>query len=288
MKPQVPQIFDPERRRMLQKRIAAGAHMFLYDYAAAELCDRATSVNRQFSQALIFAPKLLHDFFRRQLETQCQALSCVDTADDSFDPELWDFTAECFDLVIILGALHCVNDLPGSLVQLRARLKPDGIFLTALAGGEGLSTIQQCFIAAESEITGRVAAHFHPALLLPDLAALMQRAGFALPVVDLESVVARYSNLMAVLHDIKAMGESNCLYQRDQRPLRRDVIARAEELARAAQPKDSERLTIQFDILFATGWAPHESQPKALRPGSAQHRLADVLGTTEISLPDAD
>lgn len=116
----------------------------------------------------------------------------------------------------------------------------------------------------------------------------MQRAGFALPVVDLESVTARYQNLRAILGDIKAMGEANCLQQRDRRPLRRDVLERAERYYRATADQTGDRLTLRYDILFATGWAPHESQPKALRPGSAQHRLADALGTTEIKIPDSD
>jgi SAM-dependent methyltransferase len=288
MTSQVPQIFNPDRRRALQNRIAAGEHLFALNFAATELCDRAAGVNRQFAHGLIVAPKVLHAEFKVRLQGQCQAVTFIDTGADDFDPELWTFAAHQFDLLIICGVLHCVNDLPGSLVQIRNRLQPDGIFLTALAGGDGLSPLRQCFIDAESEITGGMGAHFHPSLMLPDLAALMQRAGFALPVVDLESVTARYQNVLAILRDIKAMGEANCLQQRDRRPLRRDVIARAEHFYRAASDQTDDRIRLRYDILFATGWAPHDSQPKALRPGSAQHRLADALGTTEIKLPDGD
>ncbi len=288
MTSQVPQIFDTQRRRALQQRIASGPHLFALQFAAEELCDRATGINRHFAHGLIIAPKILHKDFQERLKEQCQTLSYIDTGTDDFDPEVWTFAAQHFDLLIVCGVLHCVNDLPGSLVQIRDRLQPDGVFLAALAGGDGLSALRQSFIAAESEITGGIGAHFHPSLMLPDLAALMQRAGFALPVVDIESLSARYQNLRDILRDMQAMGEANCLQQRHRRPLRRDVLQQAEQLYRASTPQADDRLTVRYDILFATGWAPHDSQPKALRPGSAQHRLADALGTTEISIPDAD
>jgi SAM-dependent methyltransferase len=288
MTSQVPQIFEAHRRRALQSRITAGPHLFVLNFAATELCDRAASVNRRFGHGLIVAPRVIHADFQTRLQDRCQALTFIDTGADDFDSEVWTFDVHKFDLLIVCGVLHCVNDLPGSLVQIRNRLQPDGILLAALAGGDGLSPLRQCLIQAESEITGGMGAHFHPSLSLPDLAALMQRAGFALPVVDLESITARYQNLRAILGDIKAMGEANCLQQRDRRPLRRDVLERAEHYYRATADQTGDRLTLRYDILFATGWAPHESQPKALRPGSAQHRLADALGTTEIKIPDGD
>jgi SAM-dependent methyltransferase len=184
--------------------------------------------------------------------------------------------ASC-DLIVSLLALQHVNDLPGALIQMRRALRPDGLFIAALAGGDTLTELRQSLTFAESEILGGAAPRVAPFADVRALGGLMQRAGFALPVVDADPVVARYSDLFALMRDLRAFGATNALTLRSRKPLRRDVLlhAAAAYAERFADPDGRVRAT--FDIIWLTGWAPHESQPKPLKPGSATMRLADAL-----------
>lgn len=285
---QVPQIFDHDRRRFLQARLRPGSHLFLYDRAADELITRVLGITRDFSRAFIYAPETHRQHLTQPLASKCSAIDFRSSADLSINPEAWSFQKDHYDLILILGTLHCVNDLPGSLVQIRDALIADGVFLMAIPGGDSLRPLRDCLLQSESELTSGAGLHIHPSIHLHDLAALMQRAQFALPVVDQDTVRARYRDLSAIFSDIKQMGGANCLNDRPRRSLRRDILFRAEEILRSIIADPEGRLVMTYDLLFATGWAPHESQPKPLKPGSAQHRVADALGSAEVSLPRED
>ena len=181
-------------------------------------------------------------------------------------------------------ALQLVNDLPGALVQIRRALKPDGLLLAALLGGDTLKELRQAWLVAEAEVMGGVSPRVAPFADVRDLGALLQRAGFALPVVDSETVTVTYPSPLALMREIKAMGASNMLTSRRRVPVTRRLLARASEayLERFALP--GGRVPATFEILTLTAWAPDESQPKPLRPGSARTRLADALGVPERKL----
>jgi SAM-dependent methyltransferase len=179
--------------------------------------------------------------------------------------------------------LHWVNDLPGALIQIGRILKPDGLFLGAMLGGGTLWQLRQALGAAESEIEGGLSPRVSPFADLRDAAGLLQRAGFALPVADSETIDVEYADALSLMRELGAMGEGNLVAERRRGLARRATMARAAEIyaERFAQP--SGRIAATFEILFLHGWAPHESQPKPLKPGSAARRLADALGGVEQS-----
>ena len=181
------------------------------------------------------------------------------------------------DLVVSLLALQTVNDLPGALIQIRRALKPDGLLMAALIGGETLTELRQSLTIAESEILGGASPRVAPFVDVRALGGLVQRAGLALPVVDLDRVVVRYSDLFALISDLRAMGAANALDARSRAPLRRDILVRAAETYAARFADPDGRLRATFDIVWLSGWAPDESQQKPLKPGSAKARLADAL-----------
>jgi SAM-dependent methyltransferase len=198
------------------------------------------------------------------------------------DEEALPFRDGSLDLVVSALALQFVNDLPGALIQIRRALKPDGLFLAALIGGDSLSELREAFSQAESEVEGGVSPRVAPFADLRDLGALLQRAGFALPVTDIDRVTVRYSSPLALMHDLRRMGATNVLTERRRKPLRRATLQRLFEIyaERFADPDGRVRST--FEIVWLSGWAPHESQQQPLKPGSAKTRLADALRTTEV------
>ncbi len=174
-----------------------------------------------------------------------------------------------------------MNDLPGALTQLRQALKPDGLFLAALLGGGSLKELRDAFAAGESLTRGGASPRVSPFADVRDLGALLSRAGFALPVADIERLTVRYGDFFALVRDLRAHGFTNVLTQRSRTPLRRDTLAAM--LAQYAQAHgEGGRLAATFETVFLTGWSPHESQQQPLRPGSAKARLAEALGTAEI------
>lgn len=199
------------------------------------------------------------------------------------DEEALPFASASFDLVLSAMTLHWVNDLPGTLIQISRCLRPDGLFLGAMLGGGTLWQLRQALAAAESEVEGGLSPRISPFADLGDAAGLLQRAGFALPVADSESIDVEYDNALALMRDLSAMGEGNLVAERRRAFSRRTTLLRATEIyaERFAQPNG--RIAATFEVLFLHGWAPHASQPKALRPGSAAHRLSEALGTTEHS-----
>ena len=199
------------------------------------------------------------------------------------DEEALPFAAQRFDLVLSAMSLHWVNDLPGTLIQIARILKPDGLFLGAMLGGATLWQLRQALAAAESEIEGGLSPRVSPFADLRDAAGLLQRAGFALPVADGETIEVEYDNALDLMRELRAMGESNLVAERRRGLARRTTLLRAAEIYRERFAQPSGRIAASFEVLFLHGWAPHDSQPKPLRPGSARHRLAEALGTTEVS-----
>jgi SAM-dependent methyltransferase len=197
------------------------------------------------------------------------------------DEERLPFGDATLDLVVGALSLHWTNDLVGALIQIRRALRPDGLFLGAIFGGATLTELRQCLLAAEAEVSDGAAMRVSPFADAIDAAGLWRRAGFALPVADVDRVKVRYAHPIGLLRDLRRMGETSVLLDRSRRPLSRKVLFRAMALyvERFAEPDG--RVPATFEIVSVTGWAPHESQQKPLRPGSAKMRLADALGVKE-------
>jgi NADH dehydrogenase [ubiquinone] 1 alpha subcomplex assembly factor 5 len=193
------------------------------------------------------------------------------------DPEFLPFRQASFDLIASVMALHWTADLPGVLVQLRQALKPDGLLLAAMLGGQTLVELRTALFEAELAEEGGVSPRVSPAIELGDAAALLQRAGFAMPVADSEMITVTYPDALALMRDLRAMGETNALAARRRNPMRRATLARAAAIyAERFSDKDG-RIRASFEILFLAGWAPHPSQPQPLPRGSATHSLAEAL-----------
>jgi SAM-dependent methyltransferase len=208
-------------------------------------------------------------------ETSARPLGVVGEA------ECLPFAAGSFDLIVSNLALHWVNDLPGALIQLRAALRPDGFFLATLLGGETLAELRRALMEAELEEEGGAGPRVSPFADLRDLGGLLQRAGFALPVVESDRLSVTYADAFALMRDLRAMGETNAVLERRKAFTRRATLARAAALYRSLYAGPDGRIPATFELVTLTAWAPHESQPKPLRPGSAAQRLAAALGSEE-------
>ena len=199
------------------------------------------------------------------------------------DEERLPFADESLDLLVSTLALHWTNDLVGALIQIRRALKPDGLFLGAVLGGGTLMELRQSLVQAESELSDGAGLRVSPFADVLDAAGLLQRAGFAMPVADIDRVTVRYASALELIRDVRAMGESNVLFDRAKKPLSRAVLARAAAVYHERFAGPDGRIPATFDIVVMTGWAPHPDQQKPLRPGSAQVRLADALHVREHS-----
>jgi SAM-dependent methyltransferase len=288
-----PLIFDRVLLRARRRRATAlGPATFLLDRVADDLADRLAAVLRRFDQALDLGTP------GNQVRTVLARLGSVGgiVAMDAVlegkgatarfviaDEEALPFGDAVFDLVVSALSLQFVNDLPGALVQIRRALKPDSLFVAALIGGETLPELRQAFAAAESEIEGGVSPRVAPFADLRDLGALLQRAGFALPVTDVDRLTVRYDSVFALMHDLRRMGATNALVDRRRAPLKRATLMRMAQIYAERFADADGRLRATFEIVWLSGWAPHPSQQQPLRPGSAKTRLAEALGTREIS-----
>ena len=197
------------------------------------------------------------------------------------DEEWLPFRGSSLDLVVSGLALQFVNDLPGVLIQIRRALKPDGLMLTALLGGRTLHELRETLTEAEIELEGGASPRVAPFADVRDLGGLLQRADFALPVADADTLTVSYETPFALMHDLRRMGAANALTERRRTPLRRATLLRAVEIYAQRYGAKNGRVQATFEIITLTGWAPHDSQQKALAPGSARARLADALGTAE-------
>ncbi len=285
-----PLIFDRRlARRRLARAAAAGAEEFLLVRASEEVYERLSSIKRKFSAVLDAgtpSPWLaarLADRFRPRFLVRMAPLA--ETAGDGSllrfvgDEESLPLASECFDLAVSALCLQNLNDLPGALVQLRRVLKPDGLFLGCLLGGQSLQELRTALAVAETEIYGGTSPRVAPFADVRDMGGLLQRAGFALPVADREPVTVRYASMFGLMADLRAMGAANALMARLRKPSTRGFFSRAANIyaERFAEPGGRVRAT--FEMIFVSGWAPHESQQKPLPPGSAKMRLADALRT---------
>lgn len=284
--PQSPTIFDRKLLRARQQRaLALGPATFLIDRVAGDLADRLGAVLRQFGRAVDLGTPT--DAVRRALAGSDKVASLVSAAAQpgaqiAADEEALPFADNSLDLVVSALSLQFVNDLPGTLIQVRRALKPDGLLLAALIGGESLTELREAFAQAESEIEGGVSPRVAPFADVRDMGALLQRAGFALPVVDIDRLTVRYASLFDLMRDLRRMGATNVLEERRRKPLRRATLQRLGEIYAQRFTDADGRLRATFEIIWLSGWVPHESQQKPLKPGSARHRLADALGTKEI------
>ena len=278
-----PAIFDRTLLRTRKARaLALGPAAFLLDRVAADLAERLSAVLRPFERAADIGTPT--DALRRDLIATGKVTEIAAVEFD--DTETLPLAAVSLDLAVSALALQFVNDLPGALIQIRRALKPDGLLLAALAGGETLTELREAFATAESEIEGGLSPRVAPFADLRDLGGLLQRAGFALPVIDSERVIVRYDNVFALMNDLRRMGATNALTERRRTPLRRATLRRMAEIYAERFSDPDRRVRASFEIIWLSGWAPHESQQKPLQPGSAKARLADALGVKEIPAGD--
>jgi SAM-dependent methyltransferase len=293
--PQVQALFD--RALLAQRRrraCALGPVTFLIDRVAEDMAERLAAVRRAFDVAVDLGTPT--DAVRRAILAAGAVGRVVAAAPSAVlarseertpvvaaDEERLPFRDASLDLVVSGLALQFVNDLPGALVQIRRALKPDGLFLAALAGGDTLAELRQAFAAAEAEVEGGASPRVAPFADVRTMGALLQRAGFALPVADVDRVCARYDSPVRLMHDLRRMGATNVLAERRRAGLRRKTLTRLMEIYAERFADPDGRVRASFDIVWLSGWAPHESQQQPLRPGSARMRLADALGTRELS-----
>ncbi len=291
----IPSIFD---RRLLRLRLAralrTGPADFLLERVAEDLEERLSAVMRPFDEALDLGTPTSAVVKRLSLR-QPKRLVHAAPVPEALRPGAWElvvadeealpFASGSFDLITSALSLQHVNDLPGALVQIRHCLRPDGLFLGCFVGGQSLQELRAVLAEAEEEILGGVSPRVAPFVDLRDLGSLLQRAGFTLPVTDVDTLTVRYDHLFALAHDLRAMGATNVLALRDKRGLRKTILLRAAELYQQKFSDPDGRVRATFEIVWLSGWSAHESQQKPLQPGSAKMRLADALKTKEGKLP---
>ena len=269
-----PLLFDRALLRVRQSRASKlDPATFLLDRVADDMAERLQAVVRKFDHGAEIGT--VGAVVRNALSGQAGALAPIDLPDS--EHEGLALAPELFDLAVSALALQFVNDLPGVLTQIRRALKPDGLLLAAMIGGDTLTELRQSFAAAEAELESGMSPRVAPFADLRDIGALLQRAGFALPVTDVDRIVVRYDSAFALMQDLRRMGATNILVERRRTPTRRATLLRMAQIygERFADPDGRIRAT--FDVIWLSGWAPHESQPKPLKPGSAKASLADAV-----------
>lgn len=291
-----PQIFD---RTLLARRRARAMAAGLTDdvllpRVAEDLADRLSAVLRDFNLALDLGtpgpdvatalatnPRVGHVL--RMGDATAFATRGMALRGDA---EHLPFSDGGLDLVVSGLALHWINDLPGTLIQIRRSLRPDGLFLAAMVGGDTLTELRQSFAQAEAELSGGISPRVAPFVDVRDLGALLQRAGFKLPVTDVDRLTFRFGSIFGLFRDLRMIAATNVLSERLRKPLTRKLLARVAEIyaERFADPDGRLRATV--DIIWLSGWAAHESQQQPLAPGSAKMRLADALGVKEQGTGD--
>jgi SAM-dependent methyltransferase len=258
-------------RTRLDRALKQGPATFLLDRVAEDMEERLAAVKRDFADvADIWTPG---DALRKPLALRFKSFTHVDLEDS----EVLPLQPGQLDLVISALALQFVSDLPGVLAQIRRALRPDGLLLAAMLGGDTLTELRQCFAAAEAELDGGVSPRVAPFADLRDIGALLQRAGLALPVTDVDRVVVRYDSAFTLMADLRRMGASNILIERRRTPTRRATMLRMAQIYGERFADVDGRIRATFDVIWLSGWAPDESQPKPLRPGSATASLEEAV-----------
>ncbi len=294
-----PLLFDRalHRRRLNRAAATLGSADVLRRRAAEDAADRLSAILRDFAvgveigardgafrRALANTPAAARVGWLVETDLSTRMLGARSGARVVLDEERLPLAPASVNLVVSLLALHWTNDLPGALAQVRRALAPDGLLLAAFLGGATLTELRQSLLAAEAEVAGGAGPRVSPFADGVDAAALLQRAGFALPVSDVDRVQLRYAHPLDLLRDLRAMGETNVLRDRPRRPLTRAVLARAFEHYVERFGDTDGRVPATFEIVTMTGWAPHASQQQPLKPGSAKARLADALHAVEHKL----
>ncbi|MDB5625647.1 MAG: methyltransferase [Tardiphaga sp.] len=266
---QAPALFDRATLRARQARaVKQGAATFMRDRVGNDLVDRLQAVLRKFDSPVDIGTA-----------GGLAGFPHLDLPDD--ETIGLPLAPASIDLAVSALAFQLVNDLPGVLTQIRRALKPDGLLLAAMLGGDTLTELRQSFAAAETEIEGGVSPRVAPFADLRDVGALLQRAGFALPVTDVDRLVVRYDSAFALMKDLRAMGATNVLVERRRTPLRRATLLRMAEIYAERFVDPDGRIRSTFDVIWLSAWAPHESQQKPLKPGSAKASLADAVRATK-------
>ena len=283
------QLFDEDLLRRNRRQALSGRHgdaQFLLQRVGEELAERLSVVERRFDRALevngatgLAGALALATGKIGQLDRIDLAAPHAALAEGSGPTGLdrLDAGTDLYRLVLAPLFLHVTNDLPGMLVQIRRALQPDGLFLAAIPGAGTLAELRDVLLSAEAELYGGAHPRVIPFADVRDIGGLLQRAGFALPVVDVDTVTVRYASLFSLLRDLRAMGMANPLIGRSRRPVSRRLFLRAAELYAERHADPDGRIRASFSIVYVSGWSPHESQQKPLKPGSAKMRLADAL-----------
>jgi SAM-dependent methyltransferase len=269
-----PILFDRALLRVRQTRALRGEPAtFLLDRVAEDIEERLHAVLREFTDAAdIWSPG---EILRKPLRDRFKSVTRISL--DATGREVLPLAPESLDLAVSALAFQFVNDLPGVLSQVRRALRPDGLLLAAMLGGDTLTELRQSFAAAEAECEGGVSPRVAPFADLRDVGALLQRAGFALPVTDVDRVVVRYDSAFALMQDLRRMGATNILVERRRTPTRRATLLRMAQIYAERFADADGRIRATFDVIWLSGWAPHPSQPKPLQPGSAKVSLAEAV-----------
>ncbi len=286
-------VFDRSILRQRRARAAArlAGHDFLFRAGAERLADRLDDMRGSFARVLELGA---HGAILREAIGARAGAGLYAVADMAeplaraarglrvvADEEALPFADGAFDLVVANLGLHWINDLPGALIQMRRCLRPDGLLLASMLGGRTLEELRACLLAAEAEVAGGASPRVSPFADARDAGGLLQRAGLALPVVDADLLTASYPDALALMRDLRGMGESNAAIDRRRAFTRREVLLRAAAIYAERFGGPDGRVRASFEILTLTAWAPAPSQPRPLRPGSAAARLADALGAVE-------
>jgi len=289
-----PQIFDRVLLTARRKRQIAqfSQHRFLHDWAGEQALQRFEEITRCFPVAL----EIGHAHEQALTQKICSAASIetlvsMDAAPELLnkgaasliaDEEFLPFKDASLDLIFSTLSLHTVNDLPGALVQMRRALKPDGLFMASLFGGETLFELREALAQAELETKGGISPRVYPFADKPQMGDLLQRSGFALPVVDSDIITVTYENFFKLAHDLRGMGQGNIIRERSRINPGKEFFSKAAAYYHDKFSEADGRIKASFEIIHVIGWVPHETQQKPLAPGSAQIKLSDALGTEEI------
>ena len=298
MDPSAPPTADPmivfDRSAVRRHRTRAAPHADRFDFlrreAAAQLGERLADIGRSFKAVLQLGVGADRPGQPPDLTVVADPAAAMLAATAgprvAVDEDRLPFRDASFDLVVAGLTLHWVNDLPGALIQIRRCLKPDGLFLAAMLGGRTLAELRQVLLEAEAEVEGGAGPRVSPFADVRDLGGLLQRAGFAMPVADADTVTVDYVDALALMRDLRGMGETNAVRDRRRTFTRRATLLRAAGLYHERFADAAGRIPATFQLMYMAGWAPGPHQPKPLKPGSAATRLADALGTREMPLPD--
>ena len=286
------QIFDRKLLRLHRDRAAKKftQHDFLFREVAHRLVDRLQDIKRHFRLAVELGShhgalkevignlKNIDMLFQTEIS---EKLMRSGTGNFVSDEEFLPLKLHSIDLAISNLSLHWVNDLPGTLTQIRQSLKPDGLFIGSILGGDTLNELRNVLTEAETSLTSSAMPHLSPFVELADAASLLQRAGFSLPVADSDLIKVSYSDAFKLMQDLRGMGENNCLLNRSNKFIRKEILFRAANTYMEHYSDDKGKITASFEIVYFTGWAPATNQPKPLKPGSANNRLADALSNSK-------